>query len=85
MLWGLLDVQQNSIDLVKLKGISKRIRRPLILTPDQVPTLLEKLSEPCRTMALVATCTGPRISEIVALHREDFDFGTGTLWCGPQT
>ncbi len=33
MLWGLLDLQRNPIELIKLKGTSRRLGRPHIITP----------------------------------------------------
>jgi len=35
MLWGLMDVQRNPMELVKLKGTSKRLKKPQILTPEK--------------------------------------------------
>jgi integrase len=37
------------------------------------------LDEPYRTMAIVAMCTGLRVSELLALRWEHFDFDMGFL------
>jgi integrase len=79
MLWELLEIQRNPIELIKLKGISKRRKKPLVLTPEQFSALLERISEPYRTMAIVAMCTGLRVSEILALRWEHINFEVGTM------
>ncbi|HKR29214.1 MAG TPA: site-specific integrase [Terriglobales bacterium] len=45
-----------------------------ILTVDQVLQILANLREPFRTMAFVDAATGLRISELLALKREDINF-----------
>jgi hypothetical protein len=46
MLWGLIELQRNPIELVKIKGTSKRLRRPQILTPEKFQELVAVLREP---------------------------------------
>jgi integrase len=79
MLWGLIDIQRNPIELVKLKGTSRRTRRPQIVTPEGFQELTTVLREPYRTMAIVAMCTGLRVSEILALRWEHIDFKAGVM------
>jgi integrase len=79
MLWDLLEVQRNPIELVRVKGVSKRRKKPLVLTPEQFCVLVEMLSEPHRTMVIVAMCTGLRVSEILALRWEHINFPVGTM------
>ena len=59
-------------------GISVGDRQPkrerLYLLPQQVRTLLDGLSEPCRTLVLVAVLTGLRIGELLALRWKRVDF-----------
>ena len=74
MLWELIDIQRNPIELVKLKGTSRRSRRPQVVTPEKFQELIAVLREPYRTMAIVAMCTGLRVSEILALRWEHIDF-----------
>jgi integrase len=74
MLWGLLKVERNPMDLVEVRGVSKRRRKPILLTIEQYFVVLERLPEPYRTMVVVAQCLGLRVSEIIALKWEDVDF-----------
>jgi integrase len=74
MRWGLLEVQANPMSLVRVKDCSKRRREPRILTASEFQRLLQHLSDPCRTMAVVAMCLGLRISEVVGLQWGDFDW-----------
>jgi integrase len=70
---------KNPIKLVRVKGGTKRLKTPRVLTPDQFEALLALICEPYRTMVLVAGCLGLRVSEIVALKWGDFDFDNLTL------
>ena len=40
MLWELLPVGRNPMDLVEVKGISKRTKKPIVLDADQCVTLV---------------------------------------------
>ena len=75
--WELTD--KNPIKLVRVKGGTKRLKTPRVLTPDQFQSLLPLIREPYRTMVLVAGCLGLRVSEIMALKWADFDFEALTL------
>jgi integrase len=79
MLWGLIDVQRNPLQLVRLKGGSKRQKQPVILTMEEFQLLVMELREPIRTMVFVAMCTGLRISEILSLRWESINFDAGTM------
>ena len=79
MLWDLMDVQRNPMELVKLKGTSKRLKKPQILTPEKFQELVSILREPYKTMVIVAMCTGMRVSELLALRWEHIDFKTGAM------
>lgn len=74
MFWELVPMSRNPIGLVEIKGISKRSRKPLILTMEQFHSVLEHLEDPYRKMVQVAMCLGLRVSEILALKWSDFDF-----------
>ncbi|MBB5345739.1 hypothetical protein [Tunturibacter empetritectus] len=54
MFWELVEWQRNPMQLVEIKGISKRRKRPLILTVDQFFMGFELVPQPYRTMVLVA-------------------------------
>jgi len=79
MLWEMIQLQRNPIDLVEVKGISKRNKRPTVLTPDQFQLIYQRLVEPQRTMVILAQCTGLRVSELLALQWPDFDFAALTV------
>ena len=74
MFWGLIELQRNPIELVKVKGSSKRQRKPQILAPEKFQELVAVLREPYKTMVIVAMCTGLRVSEVLALRWEHIDF-----------
>ena len=74
MLWEMVDVQRNPMQLVEVKGISKRLKKPLVLTVEQYCQILALLVEPYRTMVIVAQCLGLRAEELLALHWSDIDF-----------
>lgn len=79
MLWDLIELQRNPVELVRLRGSSVRTRKLYVLTPKEVNDLLNSLEEPYRTMVLVAVCTGLRVSELLALRWSHFDFANRTL------
>jgi integrase len=75
--WELID--RNPIDMVRVKGGTKRVRIPRVLRPEDFPHLLQQLKQPYRTMVLIAGGLGLRVSEIVALQWGDFDWKLLTL------
>jgi integrase len=79
MLWGLIELQRNPIALVKVKDSSRRRKKPQILAPEKFRDLIAILGEPYRTMAIVARCTGLRVSEVLALRWEHINFKTGVM------
>jgi len=74
MLWEIVEWQRNPMQLVEIKGISKRKKKPVVLTVEQYYLILALLPEPYRTMVVVAQCTGLRAEEVLALEWEDIDF-----------
>ncbi len=74
MLWELVEWQRNPMQLVEIKGISKRQKKPVVLTVEQYCQLLELLPQPYRMMVVVAQCTGLRAEEVLALEWQDIDF-----------
>jgi integrase len=75
--WELTD--KNPIELVRVKGGTKRRRRPRIISVEEFYLLLEHLPDPYRTMVIVAMCLGLRASELFALKWGDFNFSSMTL------
>lgn len=74
MLWELFRLGRNPMELVHVKGISKRTKKPVVLDADHCWQLISSLPEPYRTMVLVAICIGLRVSEILALRWSRIDF-----------
>ncbi len=74
MRWELMPIERNPMNLVRVKGSSKRTKVPRILTIREFNLLLERLKEPYRTMALVALFLGPRVSEVMGLKWSDVDW-----------
>jgi len=71
---GSIPTQRNPVELVTVKGASKRIRQPRSLTVEEFQRFVRHLSEPFRTIALVCVCFGLRISECMALRWSDVDW-----------
>jgi len=74
MRWELMPIERNPMNLVRVKGSSKRTKVPRILTIKEFSLLLKRLKEPYRTMALVALFLGPRVSEVMGLKWSDVDW-----------
>lgn len=76
---GALEISRNPIDLVVVKGATKRTRQPRNLTVDEFRKFVKHLEEPFRTVALLSVCFGLRISECLALRWSDVDWLNGKL------
>src|ERR1700722_16694716 len=76
---GDVPLQRNPMELVTIKGASKRIRQPRSLTVEQFQRLAQQLEGPFQPIALVCVCFGLRISECLALRWSDIDWLHSTL------
>ena len=76
---GILEISRNPVDLVVVKGATKRTRQPRSLTVDEFRKFVQHLEEPFRTIALLCVCFGLRISECLALKWSDVDWLNGRL------
>ena len=74
MLWEMVDWQRNPMQLVEIKGISKRQKKPIVLTVEQYYRILALIPQPYRIMVVVAQCTGLRAEEVLALEWQDIHF-----------
>src|SRR5580704_4357696 len=63
MFCGDVPVERNPMELVTIKGATKRIRQPRSLTVEEFQRFVAELKEPARTIAVVCVCFGLRISE----------------------
>jgi integrase len=71
---GDVPVERNPMELVTIKGATKRTRKPRSLTVDEFHRLAVHLEEPFRTMALLCVSLGLRISECLGLKWSDVDW-----------
>lgn len=76
---GHVPIERNPMQLVTIKGATKRTRKPRSLTVDEFQRFVQNLEEPFRTMALLCVCFGLRISECLALRWSDVDWLNGRL------
>lgn len=76
---GEIPTQRNPMELVTVKGSSKRKRHARSLTVDEFQRFIDHLTEPFRTMSLLCCCLGLRISECLALKWHDVDWIDGKL------
>jgi integrase len=76
---GDVPTQRNPMELVTIKGATKRTHKPRSLTEDEFRKFLAHLEEPIRTVALLCVSFGLRISECLALRWGDVDWLNGTL------
>lgn len=74
-----IPVQRNPIELVTVKGATKRLKKPRSLTVDEFQRFIAHLQEPFRLMALLCVTFGLRISECLALKWSDIDWLDRTL------
>jgi integrase len=82
MLWEYVPVARNPMQLVKVKGSTKRLKAITIITPGQFRALVAALPEPYNLMVLVCGCLGLRVSETLGLKWQDVDFNAHTLSIG---
>jgi integrase len=76
---GDVPTQRNPMELVTIKGASKRTRKPRSLTVEEFQQFVCHLEEPFHTISLVCVCFGLRISEALALKWGDVDWLNGLL------
>jgi integrase len=74
--WNLLE--QNAARGIQIGDRTPKTER-LYLNPSEVGRLLAALSEPCRTLVLVAVLTGMRIGEVLALRWKAVDLVRGII------
>ena len=82
MLWEYIPVGRNPMELVRVKGSTKRQKQIITISPEQFRALVAALPEPYSLMVLVTGCLGLRVSETLGLKWRDFNFEAGTLSIG---
>lgn len=73
MLWEVIEPQRNPMELVEVKGVTKRGKKPAVLSVEQCQFLINLLPQPYRMMAIIAQCLGLRVEEVLALSWDDID------------
>lgn len=76
---GDIPTQRNPMELVTVRGASKRLHKPRSLTVEEFQKFIARLEEPYRTIALLSVCLGLRISECLALKWSDVNWLAGTI------
>jgi integrase len=76
---GDVPTQRNPMEMVTIKGATKRTKKPRSLTVEEFQRFVRQLGEPFRTMALLCVCFGLRISEALGLKWSDVDWLDGKL------
>lgn len=61
-------LSRNPIELVVVKGATKRTRQPRSLTVEEFRKLIAELAEPFKTMARLSVSFGLSVSELLALR-----------------
>lgn len=76
---GDVPVERNPMELVRIKGATKRMRQPRSLNVEEFQRFVTQLNEPVRSISLVGVCFGLRISECLGLKWSDVDWLGGKL------
>lgn len=71
---GDVATQRNPMELVTIKGASKRTRQPRSLTVEEFQGFVSHLEQPFNLIALLSVSLGLRISEALALKWDDVDW-----------
>lgn len=71
---GSVPVGRNPMELVTVRGASKRTKQPRSLTVEEFRQFVVRLREPFGTVALLCVSLGLRISECLALRWSDVDW-----------
>lgn len=79
MLWEMMEVERNPVELIKVKGITKREKPILVLNADQYREIVKALPRPFNVMVQVVATLGLRLSEMLGLKWEDINWNEKTI------
>jgi integrase len=79
-LWEYLSLdRRNPIEIVKIKGVTKRRKQSIVLTPDQFRQVMRSLPPHVNMAGVVMGCLGLRSSEAFGLKWTDIDWTQRTI------
>ncbi len=74
-LWEYLAIERrNPVELVKIKGVTKRAKEPVVITHEQFRAVVLELPAHVNMIAVVLGCLGLRVSEALGLKWTDIDW-----------
>ena len=63
-LWEYLPIERrNPVELIKIKGVTKRTKEPVVITHEQFRAVAPQLPAHVNMVAVVSTCLGLRVGE----------------------
>ena len=79
MLWEWMEIERNPVELVKVKGVTKRQKTIVVLSPAQYRAIVKLLPNPFDVMVQVVATLGLRLSEVLGLKWDDIDWKAKTI------
>jgi integrase len=79
-LWEYLPPEgRNPVELAKIKNVTKRVKEPVVITPDQFREIVRLLPPHVNMVAILSGCLGLRVSEALGLKWSDIDWTKETI------
>jgi integrase len=79
-LWQYLPMERrNPVELVKIKGVTKRAKEPVVISHEQFREIVPQLPAHVNMVAVVSACLGLRVSETLGLRWRDIDLVRQTI------
>jgi integrase len=79
-LWEYLPMERrNPVELVKIKGVTKRAKEPVVISHEQFRAIVPQLPAHVNMVAVVSACLGLRVSETLGLRWRDIDLEQQTI------
>jgi len=79
-LWEYLPIERrNPVEIVKIKGVTKRAKEPVVITHDQFRAVMPLLPAHVNMIFVVAAYLGLRVSEVLGLKWSDIDWKNLTV------
>jgi integrase len=79
-LWEYLPMERrNPVELVKIKGVTKRAKDPVVISHEQFRAIVPQLPAHVNMVAVVSACLGLRVSETLGLRWNDIDLVRQTI------